>query len=92
MARDPGQVEEEVVKYFEALFQGRHVGGDVAAPVDSGSPFRPDFVRLGDFLRDVPMSGVEQCAAGPAHKPARPAGGGGGGQWGEESGFGWPHL
>jgi hypothetical protein len=55
VARDPGQVEEEVVKYFEALFQGRHVGGEGAAPVDSGSPFRPDFVRLGDFLKDVPV-------------------------------------
>jgi hypothetical protein len=27
VVRDPGMVEEEVVRYFEALFQGRHVGG-----------------------------------------------------------------
>jgi hypothetical protein len=52
--RDPILIEAEVVKYFEALFQGRHrAGAGDLAPVDSGLPFQPDFRRLGDFLQGL---------------------------------------
>jgi hypothetical protein len=41
VVREPALVEEEMVSYFEALFQGRHVAGQEGlAPVDSGSPSR----------------------------------------------------
>jgi hypothetical protein len=53
--RDPVQIEAEVVRYFEALFQGRHaVGVGNLAPADSGSPFQLSFDRLDDFLGGLP--------------------------------------
>jgi hypothetical protein len=54
---EPAELEAEVVRYFEALFQGRHGGGGVGGqgPVDSGSPFLPNFARLGDFLQGLPV-------------------------------------
>ncbi len=49
------QIEAEEVRYFEALFQGRHAAGVFnLAPADSGSPFQPSFDRLDDFLRGLP--------------------------------------
>jgi hypothetical protein len=43
VARDPALVEEEVVRYFEALFQGRHEGGrEGLAPVPPCHPILRD--------------------------------------------------
>ncbi len=50
VVREPALVEEEIVSYFDALFQGRHVAGrEGLAPVDSGSPSR-------QALRDFQIS------------------------------------
>jgi hypothetical protein len=54
----------EVVKYFEALFQGRHRAGvGDLSPVDSGLPFQPDFMRQGDFLQGLPSLAEDDMAA-----------------------------
>ena len=43
---DKKKIEEEVVKFFTALFNGRH---DVNL-VDTGVPFVPDYSYLNEFL------------------------------------------
>ncbi len=61
ITRDPGRIEAEVTRYFEALFQGRHaVGLGNSVPSDSGSPFQPKFDRLGDFLVGLPRLSVDE--------------------------------
>ena len=51
---EPAEVEEEVLSYFEALFQGRHVATAARPePHDSGQPFDPDFGHLPEFLPDI---------------------------------------
>jgi hypothetical protein len=53
---DPSKVEAEIAGYFAALFQGRHkVGEGDQGPVDFGSPFCPNFERLGDYLQGLPI-------------------------------------
>jgi hypothetical protein len=52
------------MRYFEALFQGRHRAGvGDLAPVDSGLPFQPDFRRLGDFLQGLPALSEDDRAS-----------------------------
>jgi hypothetical protein len=64
VVRDPTLIEAEVVRYFEALFQGRHRAGEGdLAPVDSGLPFQPDFRRLGDFLQGLPSLSEDDRAS-----------------------------
>jgi hypothetical protein len=63
ITRDPAQIEAEVTRYFEALFQGRHaVGTGNSGPSDSGTPFQPRFDRLGDFLVCLPRLSVNESA------------------------------
>ena len=51
---EPAEVEEEVLSYFEALFQGRHVATAARPePHDSGQPFDPDFGHLPEFIQDI---------------------------------------
>ncbi len=59
---DPGEVEKEVVSYFEALFQGRHAATVSATePVDSGCPFKPNYKHLPSFLSDLSQLQPGQC-------------------------------
>ena len=52
---DPVEVEEEVTRYFGALFQGRHTAtAGRPEPFDSGRPFQPNFDLLPEFLQDMP--------------------------------------
>jgi len=47
---DPAEVEAEIIRYFEALFNGRHVASEASPePVDSGHQFQPDFSSLPVF-------------------------------------------
>jgi len=47
---DPASVEAEIVSYFDALFNGRHVATMAAPePVDSGHSFVPDFSSFPAF-------------------------------------------
>ncbi len=63
ITRDQVQIEAEVTRYSEALFQGSHaVGTGNASPTDSGIPFQPRSDRLGDFLVGLPrLSGDESA-------------------------------
>ena len=54
LLHDPGAVEEEVARYFSALFNGRHAAtAGAAEPVDSGTAFQPDEACIPEFLRDL---------------------------------------
>jgi hypothetical protein len=50
------EVEQEVVNYFEALFQGRHAAtADRPEPFDSGRRFEPDFSDFAAFTAGMPQ-------------------------------------
>ena len=54
MLTEPAEVEEEVLSYVEALFQGCHAATPARPePHDSGQPFVPDFTHLPEFLQDI---------------------------------------
>ena len=51
---EPAEVEEEILNYFGALFQGRHATTAAQPePHNSGQPFVPDFSHLPEFLQDI---------------------------------------
>lgn len=51
---DAAEVEQNILDYFEALFQGRHTAtAEQPEPFDSGFPFTPDFNLLPDFLTNL---------------------------------------
>ena len=51
---DNDHIECEIINYFDALFNGRHVATpDCPEPVDSGHPFQPDFTHYGHFTDNL---------------------------------------
>ena len=53
--RDPDDVQQEVLTYFEALFQGRHTATAARPePHDSGTLFTPDLNKAATFLAGLP--------------------------------------
>ena len=59
--REPREVEEEVLAYFEALFQGRHAAAaDRPEPFDSGRPFTPNLEKAAAFLQGLPALTLQQ--------------------------------
>ena len=52
---EPEEVQEEVLSFFEAIFQGRHAPAQGAGePVDSGQTFSPDAHLFPHFLTGLP--------------------------------------
>ena len=49
VTNDKSLIEREVLKYFEALFNGHHDRDGL----DTGHPFEPDYSDLPDFLQDL---------------------------------------
>ncbi len=61
IVREAKEVEEEILSFFNTLFQGRHVAtADRPEPFDSGSPFIPDRERAAAFLEGLPALTVIQ--------------------------------
>ena len=61
---EEGEVEEEIVSYFEALLQGRHAASVARPePFDLGQPFQPNFTFFDDFTRGMPTLDCFQTAA-----------------------------
>ena len=59
--REPDAVQQEILSYFEALFQGRHqASADRPEPFDSGTSFTPDLNIATTFLSDLPSLSPEQ--------------------------------
>ena len=59
--REPDAVQQEILSYFEALFQGRHqTSADRPEPFDSGTSFTPDLNIATSFLSDLPSLSPEQ--------------------------------
>jgi len=53
---DTDDIEREIITYFDALFNGRHVATpDCPEPVDSGHPFVPDFSNYAAFTDNLPQ-------------------------------------
>ena len=53
--RDPDDVQQEVLTYFEAIFQGRHTATAARPePHDSGTLFTPDLNKAATFLAGLP--------------------------------------
>ena len=61
---DPEMIEAEIKGYFGALFNGHH-RSDMAGgpPVDTGSPFCPDFTDLDPFLEGLGQLDEGQAAS-----------------------------
>jgi hypothetical protein len=61
---DPDAVQNEILSYFDALFNGRHqTAADRPEPFDSGQPFTPDVDRIPAFLDGLPRLEPAQAAA-----------------------------
>ena len=54
------EVEEEVLSFFEAIFQGRHVAAE-GSPVDSGVSFVPNEGLFSSFLDGLPTLSPEDA-------------------------------
>ena len=53
--REPDDVQQEVLSYFQTLFQGRHTATAAnPEPFDSGTPFTPDLDKAAAFLAGLP--------------------------------------
>ena len=53
--RDQEDVQQEILTYFEALFQGRHTATAARPePFDSGTPFTPNLDKAATFLAGLP--------------------------------------
>lgn len=62
--REKEPVEQEILSYFETLFQGRHkTAADRPEPFDSGIPFTPDLDSAAPFLTGLPSLPPEQSTA-----------------------------
>ena len=49
------EVQQEILSYFEALFQGHHMAMTASPePFDSGTPFTPDMDKVSTFLAGLP--------------------------------------
>ena len=59
ISNDKKQIEDEILKYYEALFNGHH-NSDL---VDTGMPFVPDDFHLEDFLSGVGKLSSESQAS-----------------------------
>ena len=60
---DPELIEEEVIKFFKALFNGHHRSVDgQTQPVDTGQPFQPDMTHLEEFMGELPTISPEDRA------------------------------
>ena len=60
---DKEQIEEEVLTFYKALFNGHHrsVEGQTQ-PVDTGQPFQPDMTNLEQFMVNLPVIKPEDRA------------------------------
>ena len=59
--REPEAVQQEVLSYFEALFQGRHITTmDRPERFDSGTSYTPNLNSATPFLSDLPSLSPEQ--------------------------------
>jgi hypothetical protein len=57
-------VQNEILSYFDALFNGRHkTAADRPEPFDSGTAFAADLERIGPFLEHLPRLEPLQAAA-----------------------------